>query len=143
MDLLTKIVQGIVKRAQPCKYNILLVLRILWHNTITTSLKELNFSYWYSPATFLHNCSLQVYAAPFHWRLPIFIGKNLWRKVLEASNNNNNNTIIIINSYSLKNWFCQSKLERTKKKLHKPVTLIYWPELQIGTFRVYIFMSIK
>ena len=36
--------KGIVKRAEPCKYDILLVSRILWHKRITPSLKEWRFS---------------------------------------------------------------------------------------------------
>ena len=31
---------------------------------------------------------------------------------------------------------------KNKKKLCKPVTWVYWPELQTGRFRVYILMSI-
>ena len=36
-------IKGIVKRAEPCKYDVLLVWRILWHNRITPSLKEWRF----------------------------------------------------------------------------------------------------
>ena len=51
----------------------------------------------YSPPSFSHNCSLQVYAVPFQWRLPIFIRKNLWHRVLEA-----NDKQVPLISYSLK-----------------------------------------
>ena len=37
--------KGIVKRAEPCKCDILLISRILWHKRITPSLKEWRFSY--------------------------------------------------------------------------------------------------
>ena len=41
---------------------------------------------WYSPATFHHNFSLQVYATPFQWTPAAYFHKkkNLWRRVLEA-----------------------------------------------------------
>ena len=51
---------------------------------------------WYSPVFFCHNFSLQVYTVPFQWRLLIFIGKNLWRRVLEA-----NTKQVPLKSYSL------------------------------------------
>ena len=38
----------------------------------------------------------QVYAAPFQWRLLIYIGKNLWRRVLEV-----NKKQVPLKSYSL------------------------------------------
>ena len=77
--------QGFVKRAEPCKCDILLVSRILWHKRIIASLKNGDFHIWYSRANFRHNCTLQVNAAPFHWRLHILIRKNSWRRVLEAN----------------------------------------------------------
>ena len=46
---------------------------------------------------FRHIFSLQVYAASFQWRLVIFIGRNLWRRVLEA-----NKKQVRLKSYSLK-----------------------------------------
>ena len=49
--------------------------------------------------TFRHNCSLQIYAAPCPWGLPIFIGKNLWRCLLEV-----NKEQIPQKSYSLEIW---------------------------------------
>ena len=42
------------------------------------------FHIWYSSATFHYDWSFYVYAAPFPWRLPIFIGKNFWCSMLEA-----------------------------------------------------------
>ena len=85
---------GIVKSAEPCKCVILLVSRILWHERINPSLKEWGF--WYSPATFRHNLSFPVYAVPLQWRLLIYIGKNLLRRVLEA-----NKKHVPLKSYSL------------------------------------------
>ena len=78
--------QGIVKRAELNKCDICLVSRILWHKRIAPSLKVWGlWDYVYSPVTFHYYFSLQVYAAPFQWRLLIFIEKNLWRWVLEAN----------------------------------------------------------
>ena len=69
---------------------------------------------WYSPATFRHNFSLQVYGASFQWSLLIFIGKNLWRRVSEA-----NKKQVSLKTYSLKYEFLLSiKSWGTKKKLH-------------------------
>ena len=48
-------------------------------------IKNRDYDIRYSPATFRHNFSLQVYAASFQWRLLIYIGKNLWLRVLEAN----------------------------------------------------------
>ena len=63
-----------------------------------SSLKEWRF--WYAPVTFCHNFSFQVYAAPFQWRLLIYIGKFLWRRVLEA-----NKKHVPLKSYSLFFYF--------------------------------------
>ena len=129
--------KGIVQRAELCKYDIRLLSRIFWAKRIIPSFKNGDFDIWYSPATFRHNFSLQVYAAPFQWRLLIFIGKNLWRIVLEA-----NKKEVPPKSYSLKIRILSIKSWRTKKKLRKPVTQMYWPELQAERFRVYILLSI-
>ena len=51
---------------------------------------------WYSPVTFRHNLSFPVYAAPFPWRLFIYIMKNFWRRVLEADKKQ-----VPLKSYSL------------------------------------------
>ena len=48
-------------------------------------------------ATFCHNFFFPVYTAPFQWWLLIYIGKNLWRRVLEA-----NKKQVPLKSYSLK-----------------------------------------
>ena len=69
--------KGIVKWAESCKCNVLLVSRMLWHKRINPSLKVWRFCIWYSLVTFSHNFSFQVYAVPFQWRLLIYIGKNL------------------------------------------------------------------
>ena len=58
--------------------------------------KNGDFDIWYSPATLRHNFSFPVYTAPFQWRLLIYIGKNLWRRVLEA-----NKKQVPLKSYSL------------------------------------------
>ena len=39
--------------------------------------KNKDYDIWFSTGTFHHNFSLQVSAAPFHWKLHIFIGKKL------------------------------------------------------------------
>ena len=89
--------KGIVKRAEAYKWFILLSLRILWYKRINPSLKEWRFWYFIlTRATFCHNFSLKVYTAPFQWRLLIFIGKNLWWRVLEA-----NKKQVPLKSYSL------------------------------------------
>ena len=75
--------KGIVNRVESRKYDIRLVSRILWRKRIIY-LKEWDFDIWYSPATFRHNFFLQVDAAPYQWKLLIFIGENLWSRVLEA-----------------------------------------------------------
>ena len=69
------VLKGIVKCAEPGKCDILLVSRILWHKRIIPSLKEWRFSYLILTG--------EVYAAQFPRRLLIFIGKNLWCRVLE------------------------------------------------------------
>ena len=90
--------KGIVNRAEPCKCDIFLFSRIIWHKRITLSSKEWRFWYiWHSSATFCHNFSLQIYTSPFQWRLLIFIRKNLWRRVLEA-----NKRKVPLKNYSLK-----------------------------------------
>ena len=76
--------RGIVNIAEPCKCDICLVSRILWHQRINP-LKEWRYYIWYSRATFCYDFSLQVYAAPFLWRLVGFIEKNIWCGVLEAN----------------------------------------------------------
>ena len=83
--------------AEPCKCDICLISRILWCKWIISSLKEWDFDIWYSLATFRHNFSLQVWAAPFQWKPLILIGKNLWCRVLEA-----NKKQVSLKSYSLK-----------------------------------------
>ena len=113
--------KGIVKRNEPCKYDIRLVSRILWHKRIIPSLKE--WRLWYLilmcdslqthhvystlkrrgrsfPSCFNVEytwCVCSVSTAPFQWRLLTFIGKNLWRRVLEA-----NKKQVPLKSYSLK-----------------------------------------
>ena len=79
--------KGTVKRAEPCKCDILLVSRILSQKRLNPSLKEWkngDFDIWHSPATFRYNCSLQVSAASFQWRLLIFIGKKLVTKSVRS-----------------------------------------------------------
>ena len=57
---------------------------------------NVDFDIWYSLAAFRHDFSLQVYAAPFQWRLLIFTGKTFWRRVLET-----NKKQVTLKSYSL------------------------------------------
>ena len=45
-------------------------------------------------------------------------------------------------SYSLKIIDSVNQILKNKENIRKPVTLIYWPELQTGKFHVYILMSI-
>ena len=92
-------IKGIVKRAESCKCGIFLVSRILWHNRIIPALLQKNwdFDVLFSPATFHHDFSLQIYPAPFQWRLLFFIRKNEWHRVLEA-----NKKQVLPKSYSLK-----------------------------------------
>ena len=124
--------KGIVKWAEKGKCDILLVSRRLWHNKITSFMNG-DFHIWYSPATFRRNCSLQVYAAPFPWRLPIFIGKKSWRSVLEA-----NKKQVPLKSYSLKiridfvNQILKNKEKVTQTRI-----------INIMTRITVIFMSIK
>ena len=102
-------------------------------------LLKMEIWYWYSPATFHHNVSLHVCAVLFQWRLLIFIGKNLWPIVLET-----NKKQVSPKSYSLKIRIdsVNQILKNKEKELRKPVTQMYWPELQAGWFLVYILLSI-
>ena len=59
-------------------------------------LKNGDFDIWYSPTTFRYNFSFTVCAAPFQWRMPIYIRKSLWRRVSEA-----NKKQVPLKSYSL------------------------------------------
>ena len=61
---------------------------------------------WHSLAFFRHNFSFPLYAAPFQWRLLIYIGKNLWCRVLEANKKQVPRKILSGN----KNQFCQSNI---------------------------------
>ena len=70
--------------------------------------------------------------------------KNLWHRILYV-----NKKHVPLKSYSLKKKRIDSvnqililsiKSWGTKKKLHKLITKIYWPELGIGRFRVYIIL---
>ena len=77
--------KGIVKWVEPCN---VLFLSFQGYSDIRESTllqKNGDFDIWYTPGTFRHNFSFQVYAARFQWRLLIYIGKNLWRTVLEAN----------------------------------------------------------
>ena len=104
--------KGIVKWAEPCKCGIHLVSRILWHKRINPSLKW-RFSYLihtddFSPWFFLTSlhCAIPLKAA-------ILIGKNLWRRVLEANKK----------QVSLKSYFLKIKIDSIKQILkNKEVT---------------------
>ena len=89
--------KGIVKQAKPCKCDIHLDSRILWYKWIIPFLKEWRFWYLILTSNFYHNFSLQVCVVPFQWRPPIFLGKNLWHRVLEAYKKQ-----VSLKSYSLK-----------------------------------------
>ena len=79
-----KCVKGFVKRAELNKCDICLISRILWHKRTIPSLNK--WRLWrYSPVTFRRNFSLQVYVAPFQWKLFILFGKKLWRSMLIKS----------------------------------------------------------
>ena len=91
--------KGIVKRAEQCKCDICLLSWILWHKRIIPSLKRIEIGIFDSHQQLptMIPTYLQVYAAPFQWRLFIFIRKNLWCRVLET-----NKKEVTLKSYSLK-----------------------------------------
>ena len=58
-----------------------------------------------SPATFRHNCSLQVHAAPFQWRLTISTEKNVAKSVIRSQEEASSSKKLL----SENNRFCQLK----------------------------------
>ena len=94
--LCSETLKGIGKRAELNKCDVCLVSRILWHLQLLLW-KNGDYDSAYSPVTFCYYFSLQAYAAPFQWRLLIFVRKNLWCWVLEAKKKH-----VSLKSYSLK-----------------------------------------
>ena len=89
-------VKGIVKMSH---VNVIFISFQGYFDMCESSLlyKSEDFDIWYSPGTFRHNFSLQIYAAQFQWRPVIFIGKNLWTRVVRA-----NKKQVSLKSYSRK-----------------------------------------
>ena len=124
---------GIVKKAEPCKYDICVISSIiLWHKRVILSLKEWRFSCliltsdfppWYLLYKFIQHHFSEVCLFSLEKTCDVECLKPIRSKLLW-------NYIIwkweLI--HSIKCW-------RTQKKLHK--------ELQIGRSRVYIFVSFK
>ena len=99
LDSLSKCGQlkGIVKRAEPCKYDIRLVSSILWHKWIIPSLKKWRFRYLLPTSNFPPQFLLTSLCSTISVKAAFFIWKNLRRSVLDA-----NKKQVSLKNYSLK-----------------------------------------
>ena len=89
--------KGIVKRAEPCKCDILIVSRILRHRRITHSLKEWIFSYLILTGDFPPKLLRTSLRSAIRVKAACFDRKNLWSRVLKA-----NKKQVPLKNYSLK-----------------------------------------